>query len=650
MNPFVLGLAYLPLMIAALDQAPVHAQEPTHLYFPDSIAAPPWLGARQAAQLTAIAGVDVYHSFSFSDQIDASGIVFRNRITDESGKHLQPIHYDHGNGIAVADVDGDGRYDIYFSTQSGANQLWQNLGAGKFEDITAAAGVGVADPIGVSASFADLDNDGDPDLYVTVVRDGNILFENDGNGKFSNISDLSGLDYRGHSSGALFFDYDNDGLLDLFLSNVGVFTTDVKVPAQTYSSNPEDRIEYEYYIGLNDAFAGHLKPERLEQSRLYRNTGNNCFVDVTAAAGITDMSWAGDATTLDANADGWPDLYVLNMQGNDHYYENLQGKGFVDKTHELFPRTPWGSMGIKVFDHNNDGGMDIIISDMHSDMSEDIGPDKEKAKANMQFPDDFLLTEGTSLYGNAFYQNTGVGTYKEVSDQIGAENYWPWGLSVGDLNADGYEDVFLSSSMNYPFRYGINSVLLNASGKKFVDSEFVLGVEPRRDNQTAKPWFELDCDHADKSHRHCTDHSGRVIVWGALGSRASVLFDLDDDGDLDIITNEFNATPMVLISDLSTTKPIHYLKIDLQGTTSNRNGLGATVQVRAGDQTYTKVHDGKSGYLSQSLLPLYFGLGDATRVDAIEIRWPSGSTQHVPGPIAINTLLKVKEELVLKEE
>ena len=110
------------------------------------------------------------------------------------------MHYDHGNGVAVADVDGDGLDDLYFVTQVGANELWRNLGGGRFENVTAAAGVGVADAIGVTASFADIDNDGDPDLYVTTVRGGNVLFENDGNGAFRDISAASGLDYVGHSS------------------------------------------------------------------------------------------------------------------------------------------------------------------------------------------------------------------------------------------------------------------------------------------------------------------------------------------------------------------------------------------------------------------------------------------------------------------
>ena len=178
-----------PLLIAACyGVVAVEAQSLKPLYVPPEISDPPWLEDRRAGQRTAAEQFDVFHQFSFFDQLEQSGIRFRNQITEESGKHWLPIHYDHGNGIAVADVDGDGWHDLYLATQAGTNELWRNLGDGKFADITTAAGVGVAAPIGVTASFADIDNDGDPDLYATVLRAGNRLFANDGTGKFADIA------------------------------------------------------------------------------------------------------------------------------------------------------------------------------------------------------------------------------------------------------------------------------------------------------------------------------------------------------------------------------------------------------------------------------------------------------------------------------
>ena len=311
-------------------------------------------------------------------------------------------------------------------------------------------------------------------------------------------------------------------------------------------------------------------------------------------------------------------------------------------------------MCAQFFDFNQDGLLDLFVTDMHSDMTkgqtmEALGfrLEMEKTKSEkfcaIQWTEEYLQGSSNNIFGNAFYQNLGHGKFEEVSDLLGVETYWPWGASVGDLNADGYEDIFVTAGMGYPFRYGINSVLLNEAGKRFFDSEFLLGVEPSKDRRTEKFWFALECDGADKQHPECAGQSGKVTLMGALSSRSSAIFDLDDDGDLDIVTNELNDRPQILISDLTQRKPIHFLKIKLIGTKSNRDGLGATVKVRAGDRVLTQYYNGKSGYLSQSSLPLYFGLGDATKVDAIEVRWPSGKRQVVVKDLPINRLMRITE-------
>ena len=219
------------------------------------------------------------------------------------------------------------------STSVGGNQLWKNLGGGRFGNITAQAGVALADRVGVAASFADIDNDGDQDLFVTTVRSGNVLFENDGKGHFTDISKAAGVDHVGHSSGAVFFDYDNDGLLDLYLCNVGRYTVDNKRAGGAF-------------VGLPDAFSGHLHPDRTETAMLYTNLGGNRFKDVTAEVGLGDAGWSGDASVADLNGDGFPDLYVLNMQGADHYFENQAASGSSTRRRSTFPRPPgarWAS-------------------------------------------------------------------------------------------------------------------------------------------------------------------------------------------------------------------------------------------------------------------------------------------------------------------
>src|SRR6266576_559006 len=262
---------------------------------------------------------------------------------------------------------------------------------------------------------------------------------------------------------------------------------------------------------------------------------------------LQHWGWSGDASFCDLNQDGYPDLYVLNMQGDDKYYENDRGKRFVEKTAAYFPKTPWGAMGVKFFDYDLDGLMDLLVTDMHSDMTavqikageKDYSARFEKQKSEAWCsiewsPADFA-SASNSIFGNAFYQNRGRGAFVEVSDKIGAETYWPWGISVADLNADGYEDVFVSAGMGYPLRYAINSVLLNEGGQRFVDSEFVLGVEPRQANRIGKEFFTLDCSGEDRKNGLCHGKTGLLTVMGSTSSRSSVRLDLDDDGDLDIV-------------------------------------------------------------------------------------------------------------------
>lgn len=599
-----------------------------------------FLERRQAAQQTSARGRQAFHGFQFTNRVAESGIRFDHRIVEDAGKNYQAAHYDHGNGAAVADVDGDGMLDVYFTTQLGRNQLWRNLGGGRFAEITSEAGVGMENQISVGASFGDVDNDGRPDLFVTTVRHGNRLFHNLGGGRFKEVSKSAGVDYTGHSSGAVFLDSDNDGLLDLFVCNVGVYTSDEKGPGG-------------FYRALPDAFSGHLYPERAEFSRLYKNLGGMKFQEVGREMGLHNPAWIGDATFTDLNADGYPDLYVVNMQGDDHFYENQKGRGFTDRTSALFPKTPWGAMGVKFFDADQNGLLDLFVTDMHSDMTkqqtEDAGgfrPDIEKKKSevycSVQWTEAYLQGASNNIFGNAFYRNLGGGRFSEVSDAIGAETYWPWGVSVGDLNADGFEDVFVTAGMGYPFRYAINSVLLNEAGIRFFDSEFLVGVEPRADGRLGKEFFTLDCSGADRTNGLCAGKTGVISVPGSLSTRSAVIFDLDNDGDLDIVTLEFNDQPQVLMSNLTERRKTHFLKIQLVGTRSNRSGLGASVKLRASGRDWTQFYDGKSGYLAQSSLPLYFGLGVAEKVESVIVRWPSGIVQTVTSP-GVDRVLTVTE-------
>ncbi len=609
----------------------------THKAGPVAPDDPDWLPGHVATQRSSVEASPVRADFRLTDALPESGITWRHRTTPDGAIAFKANHYDHGNGVSTADIDGDGLQDLYFITQIGSNALYRNVGDGRFEDVTD-EGLALDSVVCVTASFADIDNDGDPDLYVTTLKEGNRLFLNDGAGGFTDVSEGSGVDYVGHSSAADFFDYDQDGLLDLFLSVVGVYTAREQGPAALDTNDVEDPRAYSYYIGLEDAFSGHMYGDRTEGSRLYRNTGNGRFEDVTAAMGFADeRGWSGDAVPMDVNRDGWTDLYVLNMQGNDEYYENQQGRGFVSRGRALFPNTPWGAMAALARDFNGDGAQDLFVMDMHSDMQENTTIAYDKLKSRPLWPDSTLLTGGISILGNAFYEaEEGAGEedvrYTEISDANGSETYWPWGASAGDLNADGWEDILVAGGMGFTFRYAPNSLLLNEAGQGFVDAEFVVGLEPRPDGTYFRKWFVLDCDGRDAQHPLCEGQTGILQLWEPHSSRGSVLVDLEGDGDLDVVTGEWNAPPMVLTSDLAQLGELNTITIDLEGTTANRDGLGAVVRVVAGGREQVRVHDGQSGYLAQSDQPLYFGLGDASTVERIEVTWPGGGTQIVDGP------------------
>lgn len=603
------------------------------------------LDANKQRQFEAAKSWKTFHDFQFTDRRAESGIEFMQTPVDDGARDYKAVHYDHGTAVAAADVDGDGKIDLYFVNQIGGNELWRNLGGGKFENITSAAGVGLADKVSAGASFADIDNDGRPDLFVTTVRMGNVLFKNLGAGKFQDITADSGLTVKrpAHSSGATFFDFNRDGLVDLFVANVGVYTRNEKGRGG-------------FYLGRSDAFQGWQFPARSEQSVLYQNVGGGKFEDVSKKMGLEHRGWSGDATFCDLNQDGFPDLYVASMSGEDKFYENDRGQRFVDKSAAYFPRTPWGAMGVKFFDFNLDGLMDLYVTDMHSDMTtaqikagdKDFNPAFEKQKSDVWCSVEWSplakQSAANCILGNAFYQNLGDGRFAEVSGKIGTETYWPWGVTVADFNADGYEDIFVAAGMGYPLRYAINSVLLNEGGTRFVDSEFVLDVEPRAGNRIEKEFFTLDCNGADKRHPLCRGTNGTLSVIGTLSSRSSVALDLDDDGDLDLVTMEWNEKPQVLISNLAAKRSPQFVKLKLVGTRSNRDALGATVVVHAGGRKFHRYVDGKSGYLAQSSLPLYVGLGDAKAIDRIDVIWPSGNRQVLADKLAVNSRLTITED------
>ena len=322
------------VLLGAFLGAPARPQGGTPLLVPADMETAS-LPARRAAQLATRPSFGVVHDFGFEDRRAASGIAFRHWIVDDAGLTYKAVHYDHGNGMAVADVDGDGRLDLYFTTQLGGNALYRNLGGGRFEDVTARAGAALAmtDRVSVSASFADVDNDGDPDLFVTTVRKGNALFENDGKGVFSDVTKEAGLGYVGHSSAG--------GLLRLR-------------PRRPARPLPCQRRRLHHRGArarrlLRRRRSGLRRPPQARAARALDPLPEPRRPEVRGRhrGDRARRRAAGAATprSVDVNGDGWPDLYVLNMQGDDHFWENVQGQRFVDRTAAALPEDAMGDDG-----------------------------------------------------------------------------------------------------------------------------------------------------------------------------------------------------------------------------------------------------------------------------------------------------------------
>ena len=250
----------------------------------------------------------------FRDMAPESGIDFRmSFLPNEQGENFKINLYDHGCGLAIADYDGDGLDDVLFLNQLGDNALYRNRGDGTFENVTAHVGpLALGDRIKVGATFADYDNDDDQDLYITSTRGGNVLLENLGDGHFRDVTDEAGVSLVAHSQTPAFFDYDNDGDLDLFVTNTAKWTS------ETYDALSQ------HYLGPSAPWQYVTSDDDLEHNVLFRNDGQGRFTDVTQEAGVAGDGWGGDLAVFDFDDDGDLDLLVTHMFGLSQLYRNVR--------------------------------------------------------------------------------------------------------------------------------------------------------------------------------------------------------------------------------------------------------------------------------------------------------------------------------------
>lgn len=574
----------------------------------------------------------------FTDVLPQSRITFHHHFLDwETGASYRVSPYDHGSGVCVADFNGDGWDDVYFLNFLGANQLYLNQGGLTFLDATETSGIGLGQAVCVGAAAGDYDNDGDADLYVTTYRGGNHLFRNRGNATFDDVTESAGVGYVGHSSGTTWFDYDLDGDLDLYLVNIGRFTTDTLA-----------RNEICAYEAVQVPFGDFMaQPDELnpgEPNILWRNDGGGRFTDVTRHARLTAAEWNAGMAVADIDLDGDLDVYVSSMFGPNHLFINQGDETFREDTDRALRRTSWGGMGCAFFEANGDAFPDLFVADMHSDMwskpDDDVShitPHLKYDSASGPSGDGRAIASAAQtraarvLFGNTFFLNRGNGRFTEWSTEANVETWWPWGVAPGDFNNDGATDLFLPSGMGFPYPFWPNALLLNDGHARFHDVTQASGLAvPREGEYIAEATID---SYVMENRRYPGARFSR-------SSRSAATADFDHDGDLDLVVNNFNHEPYLLRND---TPRAHFLQVRLQGTTANADGFGARVVVHAGGHSWSRHSTSAQGYLSQSSAVVHFGLGHRSHVDRVEVFWPGWITPQIVVAPPIDRRLHVQQ-------
>jgi hypothetical protein len=551
-----------------------------------------------------------------------TGVDFQLRFPDAE-RHIQElIHLSVYGGICTGDYDSDGLADIYVASPSGGNRLFRNQGDFRFEDVTVSSGLGDTNFWGTGATFVDIDNDGDLDLYACGYQASNRLYINqgpdsDGRVHFTEQAKQFGLDYRGASMTMAFADMDNDGDLDGYLATTALPPPPGVRFRVVYEGNkpviPKELQEYWAMIYLPGE---RVHPTEAGQfDRLYRNDGGR-FTDVTKQAGVDGAYFTLGAIWWDFNGDHWPDLYVANdYLGPDILYRNNRNGTFTDVTREILPHTPWSSMGMDVADLNNDGRLDLMATDMlgstHYRRNVMAG---ETSKTGW-----FLEVPEPRQYArNALYLNTGAGRMMEAAYQTGlAATDWTWGPRLEDFDNDGRVDVFIANGMLRDIQ--------NADLGAYADG--VLGGGSAR---WAKFWAAQPMQkEANMAFRNLGDlrfqNVGSQWGLGRVGVSLGVATaDFDNDGNLDLVVSNADA-PVSLYRNRSSNG--HSIRIRLKGTVSNRFGLGATIRLKAGGVEQIRYLTLARGWLSASEPQTHFGLGGAEAIDWLTVDWPNGRRQ-----------------------
>ena len=494
-----------------------------------------------------------------------------------------------GGGVAASDYDGDGFDDLYFPS-GGGGRLYRNVGGKKFEDVTEQVGLKLQGE-SRAAYFIDYDNDGDSDLFITFVASPNRLFENQ-NGRFKDVSDEVGLGGGTDvTHGAVWFDMNNDGLLDLYTAGFGQWLAGASPTIGRDSKN-----------GL--------------PNKLYRHVLRNkkhFFEDVTQAAGLEENGWTHCVGAWDFDFDGHVDLFSLNDFGTSFVYRNLGNGRYQEVSGPLHLDASYNAMNFALMDIDRDGRFEIYVSEIKASMHKQryAKPSEDtkrifgaKNLANMRI-----------LVANKLYTDPGTGIFRDVHADViePAELGWSWGAEAFDYENDGDPDLYvLNGTEESPPILPDEKRPSYVSGRTFV-TQFA----------KERKVFYL----SDGGYFYDVSDKAEVAYEGS--ARGMAYFDFDHDGDLDIAINDYDAPARFYRNEQNAKN--QWIGFTLRGTRSNRDAIGARIKIRYGAEAQYGVVVAGSGFLSQSPKTLRFGLGSAKKVDAVEVIWPSGQQQEVEG-------------------
>lgn len=542
-----------------------------------------------------------------------------------------------GSGVTLGDVDGDGRADVYLCRIAGPNALYRNLGGWRFEDITERAGVGLADRASTGAAFTDVDGDGDLDLIVTASGQPNSLLLNDGSGVFTDVSEDAGLRVSRASRSLTLADVDGDGDLDLYVTN-----NKTRVARDLFP--PEDRTSERIMVRRGERyevvpeFADHYRVTRIgdfvhrfelaEEDEFYLNDGAGRFELVSFIGGrfldenglpLTEAprDWGLSARFHDLNGDAVPDLYVCNdFESPDHIWINDGGGTFRAAEFEIVRTTSLACMTIDFADVNRDGVEDFFTADM-----EGVDDVRRKRILAQMLPDTTGpgdLTVRPQRPRNTLQLNRGDGTYADLAQMAGIRGSdWTWGALFLDVDLDGYEDLLLTTGHAWD--------LLDADLQ--VQAAAARGqIDWQVENRLYPP---LLLPNLAFRNRGDSTFEERSRQWG-FGAEPDIAqgfasADLDGDGDSDLVVSRLNAPPLVLRNESSAPR----LRVRLRGLAPNTRGIGATIRVRGGPVPEQRKEVTATGsYLSASEPAYTFAAGGDGPL-SIEVGWPSGATSRI---------------------